>query len=372
MTMPRNGPTPAERTRVLHVIDSLEPGGAERVMFDLVTGTDPKRYDVRVCCLKECREEPIARRLTQQGYPIYFLTRREGVDWSLVGKIHRIIRSERIDLVHGHMDGEFYGHLAALGTRAAIVTTVHGVFHHGIVRRLIPAVAGIVKKNARVAVSRSLGRRYRSGHLIYNGVEIPPERAASSIPVRDVTRNPGDVVIGIVARLSAVKNHRNFLRAASLVSEKSERARFLVVGSGPLEAELKRCAEELGLSGRIVFTGFRENAAEILGSIDISVLSSDSEGTPVVVLESMAAGTPIVATNVGGIPELVEDGVTGLLVPPGDSSKLAEALLRLIEDADLRTAMGKRARERAETRFSKEIMVKRYEELYESLLRRRR
>ncbi len=359
------------KIKVLQVIDSLETGGAEKIVYDLAVNLDPLGYDVSICSLEDERETFLAERLMEKGFSIHFLGRKEGFDLSLPSGIRRIIREKSIDIVHCHIGGELYGHAGTVGTRARVLTTLHGIFPYSLKQRALIWLCSIFKKNYKVAVSKELQKLYNCHTLIYNGVDTgSPPPAADGIG--EFHRSSDDIVVAITGRLSQVKNHRNFLDAASIVSSRNEKVKFVVVGDGPLQRDLERYCESKGISERTVFTGYRKDIESIMNQIDISVLSSDSEGLPMVVLESMAASKPVVATAVGGIPELVIDDVTGILVEPRDPAALASAIERLAGDGPLRERMGRAARKRIEDNFSTSIMIDKYRLVYGNLLDGRR
>jgi len=207
--------------------------------------------------------------------------------------------------------------------------------------------------------------------VIRNGVDVerfaprPPDEALRSslgLP----SRAP---LVVAVSRLNPMKGIDDLLKAAALLEGRFDEARFVIVGDGASRRDLEEQARLLGLAGRVLFTGTRLDVAAILSQAAISVAPSLSEGLSNVVLESMAAGVPVVATRVGGTPELLEDGVTGLLVPPCDAPALAVAIGRLLEDEPLARRLGEAARARAVDRFSMQHMVRQTEELYRALLR---
>ncbi|MBN2183810.1 MAG: glycosyltransferase [Candidatus Krumholzibacteriota bacterium] len=357
-----------KRIKILQVIDSLHTGGAEKIVYDLATCLDRTTYDVSVCSMEADRETFLAGKLNDKGIKVHFPGRKEGFDLSLIGKISDIIRTESTDILHCHVGGELYGHAGALFTAASVLTTIHGVFEYSLKQRALARYCGVFKKNYKVAVSEELMALYKCDELIYNGTPFPPDISESDRENPPLEIPLDSVSIGIVGRLSEVKNHFNFLDAAASIINKTDNVRFFIVGSGPLQPRLEEYASDLRISGHTVFTGYRADISKIMDEIDISVLSSDSEGLPIVILESMAAGTPVVSTSVGGIPELVVDGETGILVPPGNPEALAEAILNLVRDADLRHEMGKASRARVERHFSTGIMVEKYCAAYGKLL----
>jgi glycosyltransferase involved in cell wall biosynthesis len=175
-------------------------------------------------------------------------------------------------------------------------------------------------------------------------------------------------VLGIVGRLTPPKDHVTFLKAAALIWRKVPKARFLIVGDGPLRTALEVQAHELGLSGVLTFTGMRKDIPDVLAALDVLVFSSLWEGLPVALLEGMAAAKPVVATNVGGIPDVVLPDKTALLVRPSDADALAQACLKLVTDDKLRHTMGHLGLERVRAHYSMHVMVDRTASLYTKLL----
>jgi glycosyltransferase involved in cell wall biosynthesis len=201
--------------------------------------------------------------------------------------------------------------------------------------------------------------------LIYNGVELPEKPLTSPQEARVALNLPPDgLVIGTVSRLDPVKGVAFLVHAFSKV----DRAHLVVIGDGPERAALESLAGGLGVAGRVHWVGHRRNVPHLLPAFDLFVQPSLHEGLPNTILEAMAAGLPVVATAVGGTPEVVVDGVTGLLVPPRDPDALAQAIVRLLYTPDLRCRMGQAGRERVAQYFTVERMVEQTERLYERLL----
>jgi glycosyltransferase involved in cell wall biosynthesis len=208
-------------------------------------------------------------------------------------------------------------------------------------------------------------------HVIRNGI-VPPKPVGQEAAAR-VRRELGvtaDVpLIGVLSRLNKMKGIEHFLEAAAAMGRRDPR--FLIIGDGGHRKELEKYAAGLGLGERVLFTGFRNDVSDVLAALDISVLPSLSEGLSNSLLESMGAGLPVIATNVGGNPEAVEDGVTGIIVPPGDAGALARGMTLLLEDPERAAEFGEAARRRVAQRFSIEQMVRETEALYLRLLERR-
>jgi glycosyltransferase involved in cell wall biosynthesis len=207
---------------------------------------------------------------------------------------------------------------------------------------------------------------------IRNGIDADafiPTRPPALV-LKDLNLGNEDRRIGLAARMTPQKGHLVLLQALRLMSQRFSNLRCLLIGDGPLRPSLERYAGELGVAGQCVFTGIRSDIADLLSVVEVVVLPSHSEGLPFVLLEAMALAKPVVATRVGGNPEVVEDGKTGLLVPPGDPKALAEAIAFLLDHPDDAACMGKRGRERVVGRFGLDRMIKALEQLYLELLDR--
>jgi glycosyltransferase involved in cell wall biosynthesis len=206
-------------------------------------------------------------------------------------------------------------------------------------------------------LTEQLGHPRSKVRIIQNGVASEEFRFAP-IPERssEVARSLGidqdDLVVGIVAVLRPEKDHETFLRAARLVASRVPKARFLLVGDGPLHAQVIRLADQLGISDKVIVTGMREDIPEILPLLDVFTLTSTTECFPMSILEAMAAGKPTVCTAVGGIPEIIDHGSTGYLVPPSDPVSLADRIVELLDDPERMREMGKAGRARVEAEFS--------------------
>jgi glycosyltransferase involved in cell wall biosynthesis len=188
---------------------------------------------------------------------------------------------------------------------------------------------------------------------------------------RELGLADGTKLVGIVARLVPIKNHRLFLQAAKLVAEAVPEARFLVVGDGELREELEAYARDLGLDGSVLFTGWRRDLPRVYADLDVVVLTSINEGTPVSLIEAMAAGVPVVATAVGGVPDVVAGGETGYLVEAGDAEGLAEAIIKLLRHPQKASEMGIAGREAVYPRFAAQTLIANVEGLYTGLLRQK-
>jgi glycosyltransferase involved in cell wall biosynthesis len=305
-------------------------------------------------------------------------------------QILAVIRDVRPHIVHTHTaKAGFLGRAAArLGGVPIVVHTYHGHVLSGYygplmnqaLRRMEQALAWTTDRLVAVSdrVRDDLVRFGVARHdritVIPLGLDLAPFLEADRLRGEfraEIGLPAGTPLVGIVGRIFPIKNHRLFLDAAARVGARHGDARFVVVGDGSLRPEIERRAIELGIGARVIFTGWRQDLARICADLDLLVVSSDNEGTPVSAIEAMAAGRPVVATRVGGLVDLIEDGRTGRLVPPRDPAALAEAMGALIDDPAARAAMGEVARRSAAERFRAERLVEDVERLYDELVAER-
>jgi glycosyltransferase involved in cell wall biosynthesis len=357
---------------ILHLIETCGPGGAERMLVGLVERLDRARYR-SIICLQ--RDGWLRSELEKRGCETVILPQRGVLDVRWLSGVTRLIKQRGVSLMHTH---EFamntYGTLVSILTRTPLVSTVHGKNYYPERWRRRVAYRWVARRAAMVAVSEDLNRFLRSrlglGErevvTLYNGVDADAcrPRNGAGRAIRSELGLAGRPVVGTIGNLYSVKGHRYLLEAAALVAEAMPDAAFLVVGRGDLLAALQQTARALGVEERVFFLGYRPDVPGLLQAMDVFVLPSLSEGLPLSLLEAMGAGKPVVATAVGGIPEVVADGETGLLVPPADAGALAQGILRLLAHAELADRLGQRARLRAEERFSMTSMVRAYEALY--------
>jgi len=359
-------------TRVAQVIWSLGLGGAEQVVIRLAGGVDRRRFEPVIVCLD--RPGPFATQAEAAGIEVVALDKRGPIDPGAIVRLARLLRSRGIEVVHTHLWGaNLWGRLAARAARVPVVVcTEHNVdswkkgYHLALDRLLAPAATHLVAVSEEV---RAFYERHGVGrgrwHVVYNGVEVSaaarPERGDA---FRALGLGPEDRVVGLVGRLVPAKAPEVFLRALASAAAAVPRLRGLVVGDGPSRAAAEDEARRLGIEGRVVFAGLRKDVAELLPGLDALVFSSLREGLSMAMLEAMAAGVPIVATAVGGTPELITHDTTGLLVPPGRPDALAEALVSLLQDPAAAERLRAAARRHVEERFSAGKMFEAHEALY--------
>lgn len=362
-------PSPAP-LRVAHVIWSLGLGGAEQVVIRLAAGLDRTRFTPLVCCLDE--PGAFAPQAERAGLEVVALGKRGPVDARVIGRLGRLLRARRIDVVHTHLWGaDFWGRLAARRARIpVIVTTAHNVdswkrWYHLAADRWLAGGTRLVAVSQEVRgfyEDRGVGPgRWR---VIHNGVAEVATPPRDRAPLRALGIADQAPVVAIVGRLVPAKGPGIFLEAVARAAIAMPALKALVIGDGPLRPRLEARARQLGLEGRVVFAGLRHDVADLLSGIDALAFSSEREGLSMAMLEAMAAGVPVVATRVGGTPELIEPGVTGILVPPGQPQALADGLLTVLRSPDQAQGLRRAARERVRARFSLPRMIEAYEEVY--------
>jgi glycosyltransferase involved in cell wall biosynthesis len=382
------------RIRILRIITRLNTGGPAVHLATLAGALDPARYEQWLVTGREGPGEGSMRPLVERRgvHPIVIPemvgTPRLGPrDVAALMKIRRLIHDLRPDIVETHLSKA--GILGRLAARLEHVPAVVHIFHgHVLDRYFGPLKTWMARRTERalagfshrlVAVS-ALVRQELVNHrvapadriaVIELGLELDPLlhcRAARGLLRRELGIPAEAPLVGIVGRLSRIKNHELFLDAAAGVASQLPEVRFLVVGDGERRSALEVRARRLGLTRQVLFAGWRSDLPGVYADLDALALSSDNEGTPLVLIEAMAAGCPTVATAVGGVPDLIEDGVSGLLVPPGQPGRLADALVRLLCDRRLAAALAAEAQTRARTRFGVERLAADMDALYRDIV----
>ena len=365
----------AKPLNLLVVVDSLEVGGAERHVMDLVLALRREGHAVTVACsVSGSLAEPLeAARIPVRQIVGSIVKRRVSLPYAL--GLRKLLGRGSFDLVHAHVySSAAASALATVGTGIPLVVTEHTeALWQG--RRGKLFSPWMYRRVARViAVSDAIRRRLverdgvPAGKITVIPNSVPPTREAHGDDLPLPAGMEDGPVVGVVARLQPEKGVTGFLKAAAHVMRAFPAARFAVVGDGPLREELFGLAEDLWVRERVLFLGFRPDAQALIGMMDVVAVPSVSEGTPLVVLEAMAAGVPVVASRVGGIPSQLQNGTEGILVPPGDPRALGDAILGLLRDPERARRMGEAGRLRAATEFSHENMVRRVEGIYRDAL----
>jgi glycosyltransferase involved in cell wall biosynthesis len=362
---------------LIHVVDSLEFGGLERVVSDLAIAQAAAGHRVAVFSINETRGfRPV---LEAAGVPVVVGAKRGTLDIAVLRRLRAAVSACRIDVIHTHnFVPNYYAALATFAAprRPVLVNTVHNMGTRLAQRRLRWLYRWSLTRTARVAMVGAQVRDHFVGAGIVSAARastvlngIPVERFNPSAARRAAARTalgvpPDALVVGCIGRLVAVKNHRLLLAQIRALLPKYPRLHVVSIGEGPLDGELRAQANALGITAQVSFLGARADVADLLPGLDIFALPSLSEGLSIALLEACASGLAIVATAVGGNPEIVEDGSSGCLVPSNDGRALEQVLDTLLGDAQLRARLGAAASAWVRTHASIEVMRDAYARFY--------
>jgi glycosyltransferase involved in cell wall biosynthesis len=365
------------KLRVLTLVDKpTVTGGAERLAAVVAMKLDPARFESVLCASRQTDEPLLDRELEEAGIGVLALGRRSTLDLLAWRPLVSLLR-DGVDVVHAHMFGSnVWGTvLGRLSGVPVVVAHEHTWSFQGRpLRRFLDRELVARWADVFVAVSGEDRRKMievegvdpAKIRLIPNGIPSPANGAVADVRA-ELGIEPGAPVLGVVCELRAQKALEVLFEAAALLLAEFPTLKVLVAGDGPERARLEEGARRLGVANTVLFLGIRRDVPAVLAAVDVAVLSSDYEGSPLSVMEYMAAAKPVVSTRVGGVPELVKDDVHGLLVEPRDPEALAEAVARLLRDPALAKRLGAVGRKRQQREFSLEAMVRRIEDLYEEL-----
>jgi glycosyltransferase involved in cell wall biosynthesis len=366
------------KIRVMQVLDSVGiAGGAQRMAVDLTLSLDPERFDPCFVSFFPPAGTTLEEALAANSIRTYYLGKRLGFEPRIFLAFDRVLRRERPHVVHTHVGALRYAFPSLLLRRVpAALHTIHIRMPRSDPLAWVDRFAfslGVTPVTIAPEVALSLGQRFegRGAPNIPNGIHvgrfkrtgIPGEhwRSREELP-------PDAVLFANIARCDDTKNQTLLIDAFAKMCGDCERARLLFVGDGPLLEELQAYTGSRGLERRVHFLGYREDIPDILHAVDVFVLCSRTEVQPLSVMEAMAAGRPVIASRVGGMASLVDDGRTGILFESGDADALAAAMQRLALDPSLAASMGREGATRAEREFDIEAMARAYEGLYLKLL----
>lgn len=358
--------------RVLQLLAGCQVGGLEMMALNLVRSLN-REFEFTVVCYDA--EGPLKERYEAAGVSVRLLRRRPGIDLRYPLRLARAIRRADCDVLHAHNNTAlFYGALGAVASGGRrVVFTAHDRDLPRLPARVLQRMLGKVTTRA-VAVSEAGrdnlldfdGFEEKRVTVVRNGADASafrklPERAASR---RALGLPPDAEVIGTVARMHPEKNLPLLIQAFARVARRRERAVLVIAGDGPERPRCEGVALGAGISDRVHFLGTRSDVTRVLAALDVFVLSSDTEGLPMAVIEAMAAELPVVATDVGAVRELVREGVNGHLAPRGSDEALAARVLDLLENADVARAMGVRGAEIFRAEYTLERMAAGYGRVY--------
>lgn len=366
--------------RIAHILPSFHIGGQERVALDLASSHRAQGHHVLAFAIDPPEGAPLADAFRAAGVVPGVVPKRRGFDLTQIVRLSKVFSRERIDVVHTHNPLALtYGAPAGKLAGAVVVHTKHGenLEAAGMPRRLLVRRIAARFADAFVAVSPMTAAAARKTRdvserklrVIANGIDVhrfaggPEARAAAR---RELGIPDGARVIGTVGRVAPEKNQVILVRA--LAADLGEALHLVVIGDGPETPALGRAVAEAGAGPFVHLPGARSDVHRLLPALDVFALPSLTEGLPLSILEAMAAGLPVVASSVGGLPDVVGEGETGYLVPPGDAAALREKLVALARDPAAAAAMGARARALAVARHSLEAVSDAYMQLYLQLL----
>jgi len=357
--------------RVMQVIYSFDVGGSEIVACNIALNM---KNDVvhGVAALES--DGPLRQTLDNRGIHTWVINRQPNERIRPMLRLWKAMRNFRPDVIHTHHLYELiYALPGALFTGASIIHTEHEYYslmtpkasfllRH--LSRFCRAVTGVNEETS-TFLKEKVGIPFQKVYTVVNGINLEryghccPERTALGLA-------ENDLIAGIVARLNQIKDHPMLLRAFRIVKDKLPQAKLLIIGDGTTRPQLEQLTTELELGETVRFLGTRSDVPELLSCIDIAVLSSREEGLPLSILEAMAAGKPVIATDVGGISTVVRPCETGLLVPAGDSKAMASALLTLFANPDSANQMGRTGRRLIEQNYDLKETLSQYISLYEA------
>ena len=388
MILPRSSAM-SQTPLIAHVIHRLAMGGLENGVVNLINRMPANRYRHAIICMT--RYSDFRSRIENPDVEVFALNRKEGGDWSARGRLFFLIRRLKPAIVHSRGMSGLDSMLPALLN--GVTARIHG--EHGRdmgdldgsnrkaqwVRRLHrPLVSHYIalSKDLESYLERKIGVPKRCITQIYNGVDgqlfrrPSPERIP--LPQKGFADDTS-FVIGTVGRMESVKDQVNLTKAfillASMLPKKRNQLRLMMIGDGPLREHCEKLLEEAGVRHLAWLPGARDDVADLMCGMDLFVLPSLAEGISNTILEAMACGLPVIATRVGGNPELVLEGVTGSLVPPADPNALTEAIVRYLKNPELVANQGRAGRALTDSRFSMESMVNSYMRVYDRVLERK-
>jgi glycosyltransferase involved in cell wall biosynthesis len=359
-------------------------GGAERLVPNFARQFNSSRFDLEIACLKEIEGNPIAADLMELGFPVTVIGVKNLRDFAALRRLLSFVRVRKFDLIHTHLTyADIWGRIAGKLAGIPVVSTLHVQQYGGedvtaMRGQAVEKLADFTRRNFGsfvIAVSDALRRHYlakgyseRRLVTIHNGIDmnrfqLPADfslaatRAALGIP----STSPVIITISV---LREGKGHELLLAAADCVLKEQPDAKFLIIGGGPLEEAYRQRVAAAGMEGKVIFTGMQRDVVKLLGLSDIFVLPSENDQLPTVFLEAMAMQLPAIGLKSGGVPEMVADGQTGIIVNSPNAKELADAILKLLKNPQIAREMGNKGRQRVEKEFSATVWAGKLQELY--------
>lgn len=371
------------KIKILYVIATLDVGGTERQLVELAKKLDKEKFEPIVCCLT--RGGVFKKELDSYGIRVVIIGKKLGYDFSAILKLIKIIKKEKPKIVHTFLwTSNTIGRIAALFLRVPVIISSERCkvrpFKNLISRitdRFLSLFTDkIIANSESVRLDHIKKEKIGQNRIISipNGIDL--ERFNPNFQKNNSLRlkfglEERVVSIGAIGRLDVYKGYECFLMAMPQIFSEFKKVKFFIVGDGPLKTKLQKLANDLGVSSNVVFTGYIEDVREIYSILDIMVFTSLSEGLSNVVLEAMAMGKPVIATNIDSNKELIENNETGILVKPSNYLELSQAVLKFVKNTDLRKKIGQNARIFIEKNHDISFLTKKLEDLYENLLNKK-
>lgn len=371
--------------QILHLRDTHEIGGPGKTILETHRAIDPSRFRVHLGVFltrHESENTPFIDEARRRGVPVHVIRGFNQYDPRLVWRVADLIRRLGIDIVHAHeVKSDVIAYLASRLCRVPIVTTLHGWIGNSLKQRLLTALdRRVVRTFDRViAVSSPIehaclaaGVRRERLCLLHNAIVVERyRRAGRRGALSELVGQPlTGPVLASIGRLSPEKGHADLIEAVGIVVNRGYKLSAVLVGDGPLRSELVEMVRSRGLHGTVHLPGYASDSAGLLEEVDLAVLPSHTEGLPNAALEALAMEVPVLATRVGGTPEVVSDGETGRLVPPRSPDALAEAIIDFLSDPEPWRLMAKRGRRHIEERFDFRVRTRKLEAIYHELVGR--
>lgn len=364
------------KTNLLHVTFDMHIGGTEQVIKNLIEATDTSKYNLSIFCI-ETPIGPFGEMLMKKGHHIEAYNRKQGFDLKLLAKLRQYIIHNKIDVLHCHQYTPWvYGALASLLTGSKVIFTEHGRFYpdrsswkRRYINPLLVMSTDYISAISKATRQALVDYEFIPAHkieVIYNGInELQTKNSAAAELRKKLSIPLNTVVLGTIARLDPIKNHELLISAFAEIHKKYADSMLVIVGDGETRTQLEQLVNKLEVSDKVIFTGYQENPADYLELMDIFLLTSLSEGTPMTLLEAMSLSKPCIVTDVGGNPEIIQHHITGLVTPSKDQNKLVENLDLLFTDSVFRAKLGYAGRKLFEQKFTAQKMLKQYLPLYQ-------
>jgi len=370
----KSGRGEANMIKVLHILTDTNIGGAGRYLFNLLPQRDKSSFDVIVACPGGGELE---RQLRKQGIKVYtFEGGESSANFKHIKQLRQIISRENIDIVHTH--ASLAGRIAGKLSGCKVVMTRHGLGKggNGLIKRIITRIISNLFTDRIIAISRAVkidlidsGVPAHMITTIYNGIDLSKFADVKGTLRKELGLSLDTPIVGIVARLVPEKGYEYAINAFYHVLKVFPSARLAIVGDGPLKEALEKMCVTLGIRENVDFLGYRADVESLEADFNVFVLPSISEGLGLALLEAMALGKPAVATETGGIPEIIKHRANGILVPHGNEKLLADAIVELLSNREQAKALGLAGQKTVYEKFSSAAMIEKTEKLYLEILK---